>query len=76
MLAIEIDDWYRLGDPQAYRRDRIKDVWLQRAGFFVMRFLADDVEDRLEQTVDEIALALAGRRASGSFAENTNDSHA
>jgi hypothetical protein len=75
MLAIEIDDWYRLRDPQAYRRDRIKDVWLQRAGFFVLRFLADDVEDRLAQTLDEIALALTGRRASGSFAENTNDSH-
>lgn len=52
-----------------------KDVWLQRAGFFVLRFLADDVEDRLAQTLDEIALALAGRRASGSFAENINDSH-
>jgi very-short-patch-repair endonuclease len=70
-LAIEIDDWYRFRDPQAYRRDRIKDIWLQRAGFFVMRFLADDVEDRLEQTIDEIAIGLAGRRASGSLAESS-----
>jgi very-short-patch-repair endonuclease len=69
LLAIEIDDWFHYRDPQAYHRDRIKDVWLQRAGFFVMRFLVDDVEERLQQTVDEIALGLAGRRASGSFLE-------
>lgn len=69
LLAVEIDDWYHFRDPQAYHRDRIKDVWLQRAGFFVMRFLAEDIEDRIEQTIDEIALGLAGRRASGPFAE-------
>jgi hypothetical protein len=72
---LNLDGWLREVAFQAYRRDRIKDVWLQRAGFFVLRFLADDVEDRLAQTLDEIALALAGRRASGSFAENINDSH-
>jgi hypothetical protein len=44
-------------------------VWLQRAGFFVMRFLVEDIEERLEQTVNEIALGLAGRRASGSLVE-------
>ena len=69
LLAVELDDWYHSRDPQAYHRDRIKDVWLQRAGFFVMRFLVEDVEERLAQTVDEIALGLAGRRASGSFVE-------
>ncbi len=69
LLAVEIDDWYQFRDPQAYHRERIKDVWLQRAGFFVMRFLVEDVEERLPQTVDEIALGLAGRRASGSFVE-------
>jgi very-short-patch-repair endonuclease len=70
LFAIEIDDWYRSRDPLAYSRDRIKDVQLSRAQFFVMRFLAEDVEERLEHTVNEIALGLAGRRASGSFVEN------
>jgi very-short-patch-repair endonuclease len=69
LLAIEIDDWYGFRDPQAYHRDRIKDVWLQRAGFFVMRFLVEDVEERLEQTVNEVALGLAGRRAAGPTVE-------
>lgn len=69
LLAVEIDDWYHFRDPQGYHRDRSKDAWLQRAGFFVMRFLAEDVENRLAQVIDEIALGLAGRRASGSFPE-------
>lgn len=70
LLAIEIDDWYLFRDPQAYARERAKDLWLARAQFFVMRFLVEDVEERIEQTVDEIAIALAGRRASGSFVED------
>jgi very-short-patch-repair endonuclease len=70
LLAIEIDDWYRCHDPDAYERDRGKDLCLSRAQFFVMRFLAEDVESRIEHTVEEIAVGLAGRRASGSFEEN------
>jgi hypothetical protein len=30
-----------------------------------MRFVAEDVDQRLASTLDQIALALAGRRASG-----------
>jgi very-short-patch-repair endonuclease len=70
LLAVEIDDWYLFRDPQAYARDRAKDMWLSRAQFFVMRFLVEDVGERIGQTVDEIAIALAGRRASGSFVED------
>jgi very-short-patch-repair endonuclease len=70
LLAIEIDDWYRCNDPNARTRDRNKDLCLSRAQFFVMRFLVDDIEDRVEQTVEEIAICLGGRRASGSFEEN------
>src|SRR5262249_5510365 len=73
LLAVEIDDWYQFHDPKAYARDRTKDIWLSRAQFFVMRFLVEDIEDRLQQTIDEIAIGLAGRRASGSFVENSND---
>ncbi|HEX7838344.1 MAG TPA: caspase family protein [Kofleriaceae bacterium] len=62
-LAVELDGWFHFRDPQGYRRDRAKDVLLQRAGFFVMRFLAEDVEDRLALIVDEIAIGLGGRRA-------------
>jgi very-short-patch-repair endonuclease len=63
-LAIEIDGWYHFRDPEGYRTARVTDLRLQRAGFFVMRFLAEDVGDRLALIVDEIAVALRGRRAS------------
>lgn len=73
LLAIVIDDWYRSHDPQRYRADREQDLLLQRAGIYVMRFLAEDVETRLPMIVDQVALGLEGRRASGSFPENIND---
>jgi very-short-patch-repair endonuclease len=61
-FAVEIDGWYHFREPDGYRRDRVKDVMLQRAGYFVMRFLAEDVDDRLEFIVDEIAIGLAARQ--------------
>jgi hypothetical protein len=70
LLAVEFDDWYRFRDPQAYARDRAKDGSLTRAQYFVMRFLVDDVEERIPEIVDELAIALAGRRASGSLKED------
>jgi hypothetical protein len=73
MLVIEIDSWYWFRDPRSYERDRTKDTWLARAGYFVMRFLAEDVEDRIAPIVNEVALGLAGHRAAGSTMENPND---
>lgn len=64
-VVIEIDGWHHVHDPEGYERDRIQDLRLQRAGHFVMRFLAEDVDDRLPSTIDEIALALASRRTQG-----------
>jgi very-short-patch-repair endonuclease len=72
-LAVEIDGWYHFRDPQGYRSARITDARLQRAGVFVIRFLAEDVGERLEQIVDEIAVALRGRRASRGSMENHYD---
>lgn len=65
-LAIQIDDWYHTPDRQSYQRDRKPDRWLQRAGIFVTRFLAEDVESRLERVVNEIALGVATRSAANS----------
>jgi hypothetical protein len=61
-LIVELDAWYHLSDPQAYQRDRLKSVSLQRAGFFELRFPVEDVELRLVSVLDEIALGLDGRR--------------
>ncbi len=60
-LAIEIDGHYHFQDLDAYRRDRRKDFELQRQGFLVLRFLADDVVERLEEILDTIMTATALR---------------
>ena len=64
-LVIELDGWHHIHDPEGYERDRIQDLRLQRAGYFVLRFLAEDVDERLASMVDQIALALASRRTQG-----------
>jgi superfamily II DNA or RNA helicase/very-short-patch-repair endonuclease len=58
-LVIELDGEQHLADPEAYRRDRRKDVALQERGFFVLRFLAEDVGKRLEEVLDTVLRALA-----------------
>jgi very-short-patch-repair endonuclease len=60
-VAIEVDGYFHFRDADAYRRDRRKDVVLQRHGLLVMRFLADDVVGRTAEVVAAIADALARR---------------
>ena len=62
-IAVELDAWYHFHDPEGYRRDRVQDARLARAGYFVLRFPAEDVDDRLVSTIEHLAIALAGRRA-------------
>ncbi|NLE60318.1 MAG: DUF559 domain-containing protein, partial [Planctomycetes bacterium] len=49
-------------DIDAYRRDRRKDMLLQESGYFVLRFLAEDVGKRLNEVLDTVLRALAHRR--------------
>lgn len=58
MLAIEIDGPQHLGDAEAWRRDRRKDLLLQQHGYLVLRFLADDVGKRLDAVIDTILAAM------------------
>jgi very-short-patch-repair endonuclease len=62
-IAVELDAWYHFHDPEGYRRDRVQDLRLARAGYFVLRFPTDDVDDRLASTIEHITIALTGRRA-------------
>lgn len=62
-IAVELDAWYHFHDPEGYRRDRVQDTRLARAGYFVLRFPAEDVDARLASTIEQLAIALAGRRA-------------
>jgi hypothetical protein len=61
-IAVEIDGYYHFQGPEAYRRDRRKDLALQRNGFLVLRFLAEDVVARLEEILDTISEVISRRR--------------
>ena len=58
-LAIELGGAQHMNDPRAYRRDRRKDALLQENGWFVLRFLAEDVGKRLDDVLDTILRAIA-----------------
>ncbi len=60
-LVIEIDGGQHLSNPEAYRRDRRKDALLQEHGYFVLRFLAEDVGKQLDSVLDAIHRVLASR---------------
>jgi superfamily II DNA or RNA helicase/very-short-patch-repair endonuclease len=67
-LAIELDGGQHLADPIAYRRDRRKDQLLQENGYFVLRFLAEDVGRELDAVLDAIQRVLARRHQSAAKA--------
>jgi superfamily II DNA or RNA helicase/very-short-patch-repair endonuclease len=60
-VVIEIDGLQHLGDVEAYRRDRRKDALLQAQGYFVLRFLADDLGKQLDTVLDTVLRTLASR---------------
>jgi len=60
-LVIEIDGAQHLGDAKAYRRDRRKDALLQSHGFFVLRFLDDDLGKHLDLVLETVLQTMATR---------------
>ena len=61
-LAVEVDGYHHFQDPEAFRRDRRKDLELQKHGYLVVRVLADDVVERLNEVMATIVSAVAFRR--------------
>lgn len=61
-IAVEIDGPHHLNDPVAYRRDRRKDLLLQSHGYIVLRFLAQDLGQRLDHVLDTVSQTLAARQ--------------
>ena len=61
-IALELDGAQHLDDAAAYRRDRRKDMLLQENGYFVLRFLAEDLGKDLDGVLDAILRSLARRR--------------
>jgi len=62
-LVIELDGGQHLASDEAYRRDRREDALLQEHGYFVLRFLAEDVGTKLDVVLDAILRTLSHRRA-------------
>jgi superfamily II DNA or RNA helicase/very-short-patch-repair endonuclease len=58
-VVVELDGDQHLADVEAYRRDRRKDRLLQEHGYFVLRFLAEDVGKQLDAVLDAILRTLS-----------------
>ena len=61
-VAIELDGPQHLDNLEAYRRDRRKDALLQENGYFVLRFLAEDLGKRLDMVLDTVLRTLSQRK--------------
>jgi very-short-patch-repair endonuclease len=60
-VAIELDGAQHLANPEAYRRDRRKDLLLQENNYIVLRFLAEDLGKDLNFVLDTILRVLSHR---------------
>jgi len=60
-LVVELDGAQHLADANAYRHDRQKDALLQENGFYVLRFLTEDIGRQLDLVLDAILRVLANR---------------
>jgi superfamily II DNA or RNA helicase/very-short-patch-repair endonuclease len=65
-VVVELDGAQHLADAEAYRRDRRRDAMLQKNGYFVLRFLAEDAGKRLDHILDTILATLTHRREGAS----------
>lgn len=59
-IALEVDGPHHL-QPDQFRRDRRKDRELQKAGYLILRFLAEDVVLHFEEVRAQIQTAVAWR---------------
>ena len=63
-IAIELDGPQHLGNADAYRHDRRKDILLQENGYIILRFLTDHVSKHLDLVLDTILRTLSHRNTS------------
>ncbi|WP_375757138.1 endonuclease domain-containing protein [Corallococcus exercitus] len=61
-IAVEIDGYHHFQDPERFRRDRRKDLDLQREGYWVYRLLATDVLSQLEHILHTLDTLIEARR--------------
>ncbi|WP_338273751.1 endonuclease domain-containing protein [Corallococcus caeni] len=61
-IAVEIDGYHHFQEPERFRRDRRKDLDLQREGYWVYRLLATDVLSQLEHILHTLDTLIEARR--------------
>ncbi len=65
-IALEIDGYFHFLDRDAYRRDREKDLLMQQNGYLVVRVLAEDAVEDLENIVSRmVGLVLQRTQVKG-----------
>lgn len=72
-LVVEVDGSYYHLKTHQYRLDRRKDWLYQRHGYWILRFLAEDVIDDLNTVLDAILEAVALRSNSTPYLESARD---
>lgn len=60
-IAIEVDGHFQVLSLDEYRRDRRKDLALQKAGYLVLRFHAEDVSSNLSDVLSTVVSAISHR---------------
>ncbi|WP_246357375.1 endonuclease domain-containing protein [Pyxidicoccus fallax] len=73
-LAVELDGYFHFREEERFRMDRRKDLALQRAGYWVVRFLSSDVVPRLEEILETLNTLIAARRQER-FGPETHHGH-
>lgn len=63
-IAIEVDGYFHFLSMDNYRRDRRKDFLLQQHGYFVLRFLAEDIVAKPDCVLETVLKAVALKRQS------------
>ena len=62
LVVIEVDGRQHLANAETYRSDRRKDALLQEHGYFVLRFLAEDLGKYLDDVLNTITRAVDRRK--------------
>jgi superfamily II DNA or RNA helicase/very-short-patch-repair endonuclease len=75
-IAIELDGSQHLDSADAYRNDRRKDLLLQEHGYFVLRFLVEDVHKQLDMVLDTILRTLTHQSSRAATSGITKRTHA
>lgn len=74
-IAIELDGEQHFDSLESYRRDRRKDLLLQQHGYFVLRFLAEDLGKELGTVLDTILRAVSHRLHGTDSCSKSSDCH-